>query len=172
MISQIWHRLQLLFAQGRGVRVTHDKIQVKIMDGETPPNVDRVEMYGLSYRAHADCQAYVVFPSGDRSRGMAIIVADKQYNIELADGEVCLHDDIGQKVHLTRSGMVIDGGGLPITITNTPKTRIESDLEVTGNIKDQCDGAGKTMTGMRETYNGHTHNDPQGGAVGAPNQGM
>ncbi|MES2181584.1 MAG: phage baseplate assembly protein [Pseudomonadota bacterium] len=108
MIQQIWHRLQLLFAQGRGVRISHDKIQVYIMDGETPPNVDRVEMYGYSYRPHPGCQAYVVFPSGDRSRGFALIVGDKQYNLLLAEGEVALHDDLGQKVHLKRTGIVVE----------------------------------------------------------------
>lgn len=159
-----------MIAQGCGVRVTHTKIQVKIMDGETPPNVDRLEPYGLSYRTHPDCQVYVLFPSGDRSRGFAVLVGDKQYNVELEAGEVCLHDDIGQQVHLTRTGIVINGGGLPITITNTPKTRIESDLDVTGEIKDRCDTAGTTMTDMRDVYNGHNH--PGGNPTGAPNQDM
>jgi phage baseplate assembly protein V len=172
MMQQMWHRLQLMIAQGRGVRVTHEKIQVKIMDGETPPNVDRVEPYGFSYRPHPNCQAYVVFPSGDRSRGFAIVVADKQYNVELEEGEVCLHDDLGQKVHLTRDGIVIDGAGLPITIQNTPKVRMQTDLEVTGNIKDQCDSTGQTMAGMRAIYNGHTHPGDSGGTTGNPNQDM
>jgi len=113
-----------------------------------------------------------VFPSGDRTRGFALVVGDRQYNLVLADGEVALHDDLGQKVHLTRSGIVIDGSGMPITFTNTPKVRMETDLEVTGNIKDQCDSTGKTMAGMRATYNGHTHPGDSGGTTGHPNQGM
>jgi phage gp45-like len=172
MIRQVWNRLQLIFAQGRGVRISHTKIQVQILDEETLSNIDRVEPYGYSYRAKAGCQAYIVFPSGDRTRGFALVVGDRQYNLVLAEGEVALHDDLGQKVHLTRSGMIHDGGGLPITIINTPKVRMETDLEVTGNIKDQCDSTGKTMAGMRTIFNGHTHPGDSGGTTGDPNQEM
>lgn len=172
MIGQVWNRLQLIFAQGRGVRINHDKIQVQILDEETLSNIDRVEMYGYSYRAKPGCQAYTAFPSGDRTRGFALIVGDRQYNLVLAEGEVALHDDLGQKVHLTRSGIVIDGAGLPMTFTNTPKVRMETELEVTGNIKDQCDSTGETMAGMRAIYNGHTHPGDSGGTTGQPNQGM
>lgn len=108
MISQLWHRLQLMVAQGSGARVSTHKIQVKLLDSETPPNVDRIEPYGFSYRPHAGCQAYIVFPSGDRSRGFCLVAGDKQYNIELLDGEVALHDDLGQKVHLKRTGVLVE----------------------------------------------------------------
>jgi phage gp45-like len=172
MIGQIWNRLQLMIAQARGVRVGHNKIQVDLLDNEPLTNIDRIEMYGYSYRAHPGCQAYIVFPSGDRTRGFALVVGDRQYNLVLSEGEVALHDDLGQKVHLTRSGIVIDGGGLPITFTNTPKARMETDLEVTGNIKDRCDSTGDTMAGMRAIYNGHTHPGDSGGTTGQPNQGM
>lgn len=108
MISQIWNRLQLVFAQGRGLRVSHDKIQVKILDGETLTNIDRVEPYGYSYRPKPGCQAYVVFPSGDRTRGFALVVGDRQYNLVLEEGEAALHDDLGQKVHLKRTGVLVE----------------------------------------------------------------
>ena len=173
MMQQVWHRLQLLFAQGRGLRVGRLNIQVKIMDAETPPNVDRVEPYGFNHWPLEGCQAYINFPSGDRSYGIAMLVGDRRYQLALAQGEVAINDDLGQKIHLTRSGVVIDGSGLPILITNTPKVRAETALfEVTGEIKDKCDSTGKTMSGMRGIYNSHTHSDPQGGAVSVPNQGM
>ena len=172
MDKQIWHRLQLLVAQGVGVLVGSKKIQVKILDDEVLTNIDRVEPYGFSYRPHPNCQAYIMFPSGDRSRGVALVVGDKQYQLELQNGEVAVHDDQGQKIHLTRAGIVVDGGGKPITLTNAPKVRVEADLEVTGQIKDLCDAAGRSMSGMRQIYNSHTHSDPQGGNVAAPNQGM
>ena len=173
MMQQVWHRLQLLFAQGRGLRVSRDKIQAKIQDAETPPNVDRVEPYGFNHWPLEGCQAYINFPSGDRSYGIAVLVGDRRYQLALSVGEVAINDDLGQKVHLTRSGIVIDGAGLPITLTNAPKVRAETALfEVTGQIKDLCDTTGKTMSSMRGIYNSHTHSDPQGGAVSAPNQSM
>ena len=87
-------------------------------------------------------------------------------------GEVAVHDDLGQKVHLTRDGIVIDGAGLPVLFTNTPNIRMETDqLEVTGEIKDRCDSTGKTMSGMRQTYNNHHHNETQSVTL-IPNEQM
>lgn len=108
MINQVWRRLQLLFAQGVGVRIGRTKIQVEIFDDDVPPNVDRVEMYGYNHWPLEGCQPYMVFPSGDRSRGFALIVGDKRYQIALERGEVALADDLGQKVHLKRTGIAIE----------------------------------------------------------------
>ena len=108
MMQQVWHRLQLLFAQGRGLRIGRLNIQVKIQDAETPPNVDRVEPYGFNHWPLEGCQAYINFPSGDRSYGIAVIVGDRRYQLALAPGEVALSDDLAQKVHLKRTGIVIE----------------------------------------------------------------
>lgn len=173
MMQHVWNRLQLMVAQGAGVLVGKYKIQVKLLDDETLDNIDRIETYGLSNLPKAGCQAFVVFPSGDRTRGFALVVADKKYQVDLQAGEVCLHDDQGQRVHLTRDGIVIHGAGKPVTITDTPKVRFETDLlEVTGEIKDRSESGGKTMSSMREVYGSHNHPDAHGGNTGMPNQGM
>src|SRR5260364_207023 len=66
-------------------------------------------------------------------------------------GEAALYDDLGQRVILTRHGIVIEGAGLPVTLRNTPevtlkasaKVRIEAPvLECTGQIIDQCNAGG------------------------------
>lgn len=117
----------------------------------------------------------VLFPGGDRSHGMAVIVADRRYRLKgLARGEVAIYDDQGQSVTLTRGGIVVDGGGKPIVFKNAPKARFEMPIESTGDIKDYCDGSGKTMAQMRVTYNGHTHkeNGDGGGTTDKPDQPM
>lgn len=172
MIDQIWRRLQLLIAQGVGLRVSTHSIQIQILDGEILDNVDRIQPYGFSYKPKKGCQAYSAFPNGDRSHGLCIIVGDRRYTLDLEDGETALHDDHGQKVHLTRTGIVIDGAGKPVTITNTPKTRIESDLEVTGDITDRVDDGGRSMRGMREVFGIHDHQGDSGGTTSTPNQEM
>jgi phage gp45-like len=106
MMGQIWRRLQLMIAQGVGRVIGADFIQVSVLDGETL-EVKRVEPYGVSYRPLPGCQAYLGFVSGDRALGIALVVADKRYQLDLAPGEVALHDDQGQKVHLTRTGVVV-----------------------------------------------------------------
>jgi phage gp45-like len=107
MIGQIWTRLQLLFAQGVGLMVSDDKVQVRVLSDEPLNNIKRVEPYGYSYRPKAGCQPYLLFPAGDRSYGVAIVIADRRFQLVLEEGEVALHDDQGQKVHLKRDGVVV-----------------------------------------------------------------
>lgn len=172
VLSQIFARLQLLIAQGHTLITSKHTIQIVALDDETLDNIDRIQPFGLSYRPKKGSQAFVAFPSGDRSHGLCLVVGDTRYTVDLAEGEACLHDDQGQQVHLTRGGIVIKGAGKPITITDTPKVRIESDLDVTGEIKDRCDNNGQTMHGMRNTYNNHNHTGDDGGNTSNPHQHM
>ena len=53
------------------------------------------------------------------------------------------------------------GGGLTMTGANG-----SGDITTPGNVTDGV----RSMAGDRAIYNGHTHNDPQGGTIPAPNQ--
>lgn len=122
MIAHVWRRLQLLVAQARGLRITTHSIQVAALDGETLDKIDRVQPYGLSYRPKAGCQAYILFPSGDRAHGLCIVQGDRRYTLDLEDGEVALHDDQGQMVKMGRDQLLI---------SSPKKIRIESpDIEI------------------------------------------
>ncbi|SAK88364.1 Bacteriophage Mu Gp45 protein [Caballeronia temeraria] len=69
-----------------------------------------------------------------------------------------MHDNTGQKVYLSQAGMVLDGGGKPVTITNTPDILADTPmLKCTGDILDNCNTNTRTMAGMRTVANGHTH---------------
>lgn len=174
MLGQIFRRLQLLVAQGTAAMVGHDNLQAKVLDGEVLGNIKRVEPYGFSHRPHAGAQAYLVFPNGDRSLGIALIVGDRQYSLQLQPGEVALHDDQGQKVHLTRDGIVVDGAGKPITLTNAPEVFADVPLlKCAGDIIDNAGGGGVSMADMRAAYNGHGHKENgQGNTTDKPNQVM
>lgn len=148
-------------------------LQVRLLAGEIKDTIEHVEPYGFTSHPQAGAEAVALFLDGDRSHGVVLVVADRRYRLtSLEAGEVALYDDLGQKVHLTRDGMVIDGAGLPIVINNAPsvtvtspvvtlqastKVRIESaELESTGEIKDRCDSDGSTMEWIRteiETIN-------------------
>jgi phage baseplate assembly protein V len=148
-------------------------VQAQLLAEEIHDDVERIQQYGLTSVPKPGAEGVIVFVGGNRDHGLLIAVEDRRYRLKgLEAGEVALYDDLGQKVHLTRAGIVVDGAGLPVTITNTPTVRMESNLEVTGDIKDQCDGAGRTMSGMRAIYNDHDHDDPQGGKVLTPNGQM
>lgn len=133
---------------------------LKLIAGEKKENVEHLEPYGFTSAAQNGAEAVVLFPGGDRSHGVAVVVADRRFRLKgLARGEVALYDDQGQSVTLTRAGIVVNGGGKPVIFTNATKARFEMPIESTGDIRDNCDSSGKTMAEMRTTYNGHTHKE-------------
>lgn len=151
------------------------RVQVRLLNGEAKQNLDHFEAYGQTSHPHPGAEGLALFLGGDRSHGIVVVVGDRRYRLTgLEPGEVALYDDLGQKVHLTRSGIVIDGAGRPILITNTPKVRMETaDLEVTGEITDHCDSDGRSMSSMRSVYNSHTHpENDSGGPTDPPGKGM
>lgn len=175
MSESLYRRVQAMI--GRGVLSLIDdgkkvqSIQARFLAGETL-TMERFQQYGFTSHPHAGQEVIAAFLGGDRSHGVVIAVGDRSFRMKgMKGGEVALYDDLGQSVHLTREGIVIKGAGLPMTITDTPKLRVEADLEVTGQVKDMCDGGGRTMDGMRQIYNDHTHPEPDG-QTDKPGQGM
>lgn len=133
MIRQIWNRLQLMYAVGTGNVIGADKIQASILDGETLNNIDRVEPYGFSYRPKKGCRAYILFPAGDRARGFALVIGDKRYQMDLSDGEVAVHDDEGNHMHLKRGG-TIEVKAATKVIADTPLFETTHDAKIGGNL--------------------------------------
>lgn len=171
--GQIWARLKLFFAHGRAVRIGDDLIQAQVLDGETLDNIKRVEPYGFSYRAKVGAQAYLLFPGGDRSYGVAIVIGDRQYQMTLEEGEVALHDDEENYVHIMRGGVVRTKANTraeveaPLVLVKAAeKIRFETQrLEVTGDIVDRCDSAApRSMSDMRTAHIGHSHRENGAGS--------
>lgn len=133
MMGQIWARLQLLFAQGEGTLIGADKVQARVLDDEVLSNLARVEPYGFSYRPKSGCQTYLVFPSGDRAQGVVLIIGDKRYQMDLAEGEVGLHDDEGNWVHIKRGG-VVEVKAATKVISDTPLFETTHDAKIGGNL--------------------------------------
>lgn len=134
--DHIWSRVKTLFAQGALKRVSDKKVQPTILDDEsdTLDNVLRVEPYGLSYRAKSGGQAYVVFPNGDRSLGLCLICGDKRYQMILAEGEVALHDDQGQHVHIQRGGVIEIKANTKV-LADCPLFETTQDAKIGGNLQ-------------------------------------
>lgn len=133
MSDQVWHRLQLLVAQGEGTLIGADKVQVSVLDGEPLNNINRVEPYGVSTRPLPGCQTYLLFPSGDRSYGVAIVIGDKRYQMDLVAGEVALHDDEENWVHIKRGG-TIEVKAATKVIADTPLFETTGDAKIGGNL--------------------------------------
>jgi phage baseplate assembly protein V len=133
VINQIFTRLQLMFAEGVGVLIGATKVQAKVLDGEPLNNIHRVEPYGYSYRPKPGCQTYLVFPSGDRTTGLALIIGDTRYQMDLQAGEVAIHDDEGNHVLLKRGG-IIEAKASTKVIADTPLFETTQDAKIGGNL--------------------------------------
>lgn len=140
-------------------------LQVTLLSGEVR-DLERFQDYGFTSVPHPGAEVAAVFVDGNRNHGLAICVDDRRYRLaRLKNGEVAIYTDEGDKIVLKRGGIV--------EMTASQKVRMVTPLlEVTGEIKDLCDGTGRAMSGMRQMYNNHDHNDPQGGVVGTANQKM
>ncbi|WP_050469166.1 phage baseplate assembly protein V [Herbaspirillum chlorophenolicum] len=134
MSDQVWARVQLMVAQGNVTLGGAEKIQVEVLDGEPLDNIKRVEPYGFSYRPKPGSQAHLVFPSGDRSYGVALIVGDKRYQMDLQEGEVAIHDDEGNFMQLKRGGTILAKAATEV-IAETPLFKTTGDAQIGGNLE-------------------------------------
>jgi phage baseplate assembly protein V len=95
-------------------------VQIQTLGNETTDGVERYQNYGLTSSPKAPDangqgpEAIVLAVGGDRSLEVVIVVADRRFRFRggagtgLEEGEVALYDDLGQIVHLTRTGIVVD----------------------------------------------------------------
>lgn len=179
MLAPLSRRLRLMVGRAVVTAIADagkvQSAQVKLLDGEVRDGVEILQQYGFTSIPHGKMEGVYFSVGGDRDHGVLICVADRQFRLKgIAPGEAALYDDLDQKVHLTRDGIVIDGGTLPVTIRNTPKVRFETPrLECTGEIVDRCDGDGLSMAEMRDIYDEHTHHENDAhGETNHPSQQM
>jgi phage baseplate assembly protein V len=162
------------------IRLVNDEVglqavQVSTTADNEPDDVERLQSYGFTSVPFAGAEGIALAVGGSQAHMIVINVDDRRYRIKgLQTGEVAIYDDLGKSVLLGRDGMVLDGGGQQITITNTPKVRIEGNLDVTQDIKDRCDNAAsRSMNQMRSSHNAHTHtSNTPGAATSTPNQAL
>lgn len=184
------HR-SLSMACGRGAITTVSDTQgeqiVQIKLGpEVRDKTPRMAEWGFVSNPPSGSDGVLLCNGGDRSNGIVIATGNMRYRLTgLASGEVAIHDDLGQCVYLTRSGIVIKGAGLPITVEgtpkltvtatsevelNTPKLLVDGQIVATGDILDNSASQSHTMAQMRSIYNSHTHSGVQtgSGSTGTP----
>ena len=108
--------------------------------------------------------------------------------LAVPSGEFWLVDKLGNSFKFSGGKVLVNGhteidvttptlnitAGIAVNVT-APNMNLTGNLNVTGNIiatgdiSDLSSGSG-TMAHIRSVYDSHTHNDPQGGTSGAPNQ--
>lgn len=82
-------------------------MQVEVMPGEPKDDVEHLESYGFTSAPLPGAEGFAVFPDGDRSHGVVLVVADRRYRVKgLKGGEVCLYTDEGDTLTFKRENTV------------------------------------------------------------------
>lgn len=174
--------------------------QISLLADEVREGVEHFQPYGFTFVPKAGAEAVVVFPQGNREHGIIVQVSDRRYRlVGLAEGEVALYTDEGDKIHFQR-GRKIHVETLTLEISAETKVEIISplvtmsgQLEVAGNIMGGVNieavgnviaggnvvaaggvtstAAGTSLAAVKSTFNTHTHNEngTGGGVTNAPN---
>jgi len=108
----LFNRIQMMAARAIATQVDDSKglqsLQVELLADEVQDSVERFTEYGFTSVPLADAEAVTLSPGGLRSRAIVICVADRRYRLKgLESGEVALHDDQDQVIHIKRDGIEI-----------------------------------------------------------------
>ena len=168
-MSNVWRRTLNAISAAMITRIDDSgsvqRAQLRLNQMELRDNTPVLLHYGLASVPHPGADAAVLFVAGNRSGGVVIAVNDQRYRLQgLADGEVALYDDLGHKVLLSRTGIVIDGAGQDITIQNAPTIVANVDLlKVRGDIIDNYPTNPLTAAAFRtDIYDPHVHPEHDG----------
>lgn len=90
-------------------------------DGETIEDRECLQHYGFTSRPLAGCEAVII---REGNHYLMIASDDRRYRLAVGAGEAALYDDQGQKVHLTRIGIMVSS---PLRIdAQAPEIRAEA----------------------------------------------
>jgi len=108
----LFNRIQMMAARAIATQVDDStglqSLQVELLADEVQDSVERFTEYGFTSVPFGDAEAVTLAPGGLRSRVIVICVADRRYRLKgLESGEVALHDDQDQVIHIKRDGIEI-----------------------------------------------------------------
>lgn len=171
---------------------TMQSLQVDATKGETLDAVEHWQGYGISVHPKPGGEVLLLSAGGSRAKPIAVAVADRRYRVTgLESGEVVLHDDQGQTVHLGRDvvtvtdkrgqKILLHGTGCQIQAATfaiggiggtgacpanlTGDWQIIGNLHVIGNITATGDIIAGTVSLKNHVHSGVT---PGGGNTGVP----
>jgi phage gp45-like len=123
--------------------------------GNVINTISQMQHYGFASRPHAMSDHAIIALGNDPSMSISIASNDQRFQVSLQEGEVAIHDDLKQIVHLTRTGITVldqfnnmivtstngiaitDKSGSVMTMANSTITLAPKDaiVNVTGEIE-------------------------------------
>lgn len=168
-------------------------VQLNGLSDEQLQDAELFQQYGCTTNPPNGTMAIVLPIGGKTSHGVIIATEHGSYRLKnLKPGEVALYSDEGDSVILKR-GRVIDvttetfrvtastaielisptitGNASSKVVLNTPLVSASQDIVAAGEVSDHSN---KTMSGMRQVFNSHDHdeNNVSGGSTDEPNEAM
>jgi len=176
MMEKLYHGLMNFLGLGWGIVSSDDadtqKVQVKFNQMETKDNIPRYAEYGFQSFPPDGHNALVLFFGGNKSTGVVVATHHAQSRVKnLKKGEVCISDDQGQQVFLTRNGIsLIDKSGATITLNGDGTGLVDCPLGFTINGVEFKDGIAKGIDFESSGKSGlsHHHVDSKGGDTSSP----
>ena len=158
-------------------------LQIKMSGGEQKSDVEHIEPYGFTSRPLDGAEAVALFLDGDKSHGVILVAGDRRYRIKsLKPGEVAIYTDEGDYIIFNRKNEInvktkkftvnaddtIELNTKNLVVNASSGTNFDTPLlKSTGEIEDKT----STISNIRTTYNGHTHNETNS-ITQTPNQKM
>ncbi|MFC0710760.1 phage baseplate assembly protein V [Azorhizophilus paspali] len=147
-IRTLGNRVMMAFARGV-LRAVNDSgarqtLQVEMLRGELRDGVERMQNYGFAAHPHTGADAAISFVAGNREQGIVLVVDDRRYRLNLQQGEVAMHDDLGNKIQLLRDRVQITAvQALEIV---APDVSIIGNVAITGTLTNNGKDVGSTHT--------------------------
>lgn len=133
-------------------------MKLNVLAGENPNDVERFQNYGFTSSPKPGAEAVVIFQGGNREHGLIIAVDDRRFRLKaLAEGEVAIYTDEGDKIHFKRGGV--------IQIVASSKVEVNADLVELGNGTLEKILNGETF---QTRFNDHKHIGNAGVSTGKP----
>ncbi|ELA6496111.1 phage baseplate assembly protein [Salmonella enterica] len=156
-------------------------LTIDLLAGEPKENVEHLEPYGFTSAPQNGAEGFALFPDGDRSHGVILMVADRRYRIKgLKAGEVAIYTDEGDSITLKRGNTIevqtkswiVNSENCTLNATqkitlNSPLVEATKDMKAGGDMSDKK----SSMQELRDTYNDHDH-EYDDGTTDNPNQQM
>lgn len=122
-VQNMISRCTLALANAKGKL---QQLQIRMLAGEVKDAVEHLEPYGFTSCPLPGAEGVAVFPGGDRSHGVVVVIADRRFRLQgLKAGEVALFTDEGDKIHFER-GRKITAETATFTINASEAVAINS----------------------------------------------